>query len=243
MFWRETKGLAGIPLASKLAITAVLLVAGIGYLLGFTNIFLSYSPVDQKPGLSLQDISLSFYGARGSTKLEKAIDGSMKQYFASDADHQAVKGWIGKGAVEGDFQQVKPILESSCGSCHSAEAAVAGVITVDYADLKPLLAQDTGKSWSRLVALSHTHVPATLSVVFILVLIFSFTRYPQVLKGIVMVGSVLAILVDVGVWWLAKLSAGLAILVILGGICLALSFLVLIVLSLVDMWFGKREAS
>jgi hypothetical protein len=243
MFWRETKGLAGIPLASKLTVTAVLLVAGIGYLLGFTNIFLSYSPVDQKPGLSLQDISLSFYGARSATKLEKAIDGSMKQYFASDGDYQAVKGWLGKGAAEGDFQRVKPILESSCAGCHSAEAAVAGVVTADYADLKPLLAQDRGKSWSRLVTLSHTHVPAVLSVVFILVLIFSFSRYPQVLKAVVMVFSVLAILADVGSWWLAKLSPALAILVILGGICMALSFLVLIVLSFVDMWFGKREAS
>ena len=243
MFWRETKGLAGIPLASKLAITAVLIVAGVGYLLGFTNIYLSYSPVDQKPGLSLQDISLSFYGARGTTKLEKAIDGSMKQYFAGDADYQAVKGWLGKGAGEGDFPQVQPILESSCTSCHSAEAAVAGVITASYADLKPLLAQDTGKSWPRLVALSHTHVLSTLAAIFILVFIFSFSRYPQVLKGIVMVFSVLAILVDVGSWWMAKLSPALAVLVLLGGLALAVSFLALIVLSFVDLWFGKREAS
>ena len=53
---------------------------------------LTYSPVDRKPGLSLQDISLSFYGSRGGTKLEKSVDGSMRQYFTSDADYKAVKG-------------------------------------------------------------------------------------------------------------------------------------------------------
>jgi hypothetical protein len=242
MFWRETKGLAGIPLVSKLAITVLLAVAGVGYLLGFLNIYLSYSPVDQKPGMSLEDISLSFYGARGVTKLEKAIDGSMRQYFAGDADYQAVKNWLGNGAKEGDFQAVKPVLDSSCSSCHSAEAAVADVVTVDYAALAPLLKQDTGKSVSRLVSLSHTHVLATLPVIFLLVFIFSFARYPETVKGVVMVFSSLAILLDVGSWWLAKLSPALAILVILGGVSLALSFLALIALSFVDLWFGKQQS-
>jgi hypothetical protein len=242
MFWRETKGLASAPLISKLAITVLLVVAGIGYLLGFANIYLTYSPVDQKPGLSLKDISLSFYGSRGGTKLEKAVDGSMKQYFSSDADYKAVKSWLGAGAKEGDFAQVQPIFDASCNTCHSAEAAVSGVVLVSYADVAKFLNQDTGKSIPRLVSLSHTHVLATLAVIFLLVFIFSFSRYPEVLKGIVMVFSSLAILIDVASWWLAKLSPALAVLVILGGICLAVSFLALIVLSLIDLWFGKAAS-
>ena len=83
---------------------------------------------------------------------------------------------------------------------------------------------------------------ATLSVIFLLVFIFSFTRYPQALKGLVMVFSSLAILLDVGSWWLAKLSPALAVLVLLGGLSLAVSFLALIALSLVDLWFGRRES-
>jgi hypothetical protein len=240
MFWRETKGLAAIPLTSKLTLTVLLAVAGVGYLLGFFNIYLTYSPVDQKPGLSLQDISLSFYGARGATKLEKSVDGSMRQYLASDADYRTVKDWLSGGATEAGFGRVQPIFEASCGTCHSAEAAVAGVVIVDYAGISPLLGQDMGKSIPRLVSISHTHVLATLSVIFLLVFIFSFTRYPQALKGLVMVFSSLAILVDIGSWWLAKLSPALAVLVLLGGLALAVSFLALIVLSLVDMWFRKE---
>ncbi len=242
MFWRETKGLAAIPLASKLTLTVLLAVAGVGYLLGFFNIYLSYSPVDQKPGMSLEDISLSFYGARGSTKLEKAIDGSMRQYLTSDADHQAVKDWLAGGAPEAGFAKIQPIFEASCNSCHSAEAAVADVVTADYPAIAPLLKQDTGKSIPRLVSISHTHVLATLSVIFLLVFIFSFSRYSQVLKGVVMVFSSLAIFVDIGSWWLAKLSPAMAVLVLLGGLSLALSFLALIVLSLVDMWFRRAES-
>jgi hypothetical protein len=242
MFWRESKGLAGIPLASKLALTVMLAVAGVGYLLGFLNIYLTYSPVDQKPGMSLTDISMSFYGSRGTSKLEKSIDGSMRQYLTSDADYQAVKGWLADGATEADFAQIKPIFDDSCGTCHSAEAAVAGVVTADFADLSPLLQQDTGKSIPRLVGISHTHVLATLPVIFLLAFIFSFARYSQRLKGLVMVFAGLAILLDVGSWWLAKLSPALAVLVLLGGVSLALSFLALIALSAVDMWFGRRES-
>src|SRR4030067_922083 len=181
MFWRESKGLAGIPLASKLALTVLLAVAGIGYLLGFANIYLPYSPVDQKPGMSLEDISLSFYGSRGTSKLEKAVDGSMRQYFGSDADYQATKQWLAGGATESGFQQIQPIFDASCNLCHSAEAAGAGGITVDFASPPPPPPpqQDTGKSVGRLVGISHTHVLATLSVIFLLVFIFSFTRYPQ----------------------------------------------------------------
>jgi len=242
MFWRETKGLAGIPLASKLALTVMLVVAGVGYLLGFLNIYLTYSPVDQKPGLSLVDISMSFYGARGGTKLEKAVDGSMRQYLGSDAEYQAVKDWLASGATETGFAQIQPIFDASCGSCHSAEAAVADVVTAGYADLVPFLKQDTGKSVPRLIGVSHTHVLATLPVIFLLVFIFSFARYSQRLKGLVMVFASLAILLDVGSWWLAKLSPALAILVLLGGLALAVSFLALIALSFVDMWFGRQES-
>jgi len=198
--------------------------------------------VDQKPGLSLSDIALSFYGARGTTKLEKSIDGGMRQYFSGDSDYQAAKQWLAAGATEAGFKELKPIFDASCSTCHSAEAAVADVVTVDYADLAPLLAQDTGKSVPRLVSISHTHVLATLPVIFLLALIFSFTRWPQALKGVVMVFASLAILLDVGSWWLAKLSPALAILVLLGGLSLALSFLALIALSAVDMWFRRQES-
>src|SRR4030067_3871815 len=111
MFWRESKGLAGIPLASKLALTVLLAVAGVGYLLGFLNIYLTYSPVDQKPGMSLEDIRLSFYGARGTSKLEKSVDGSMRQYFGSDADYQATKQWLAGGATGNGFQQNTPLFD------------------------------------------------------------------------------------------------------------------------------------
>jgi hypothetical protein len=241
MFFKEVKGYANLPLSSKLGLTAFLLIAGIGYLFGFLNIYLTYSPVDQKPGLSLEDISYSFYGNREATMLEKAVDGSMKTYL-NDADLATVKDWIKAGGSESSYEPVGKIFEASCVSCHSAEAKVAGVNLAAYAEVKTFLSQDTGKSVERLVSLSHTHILATVAIIFILTLIFSFTTYGEALKITVITFSFAAIVLDIGSWWLAKLSPAFAILVLLGGVCLALSFLVNILLSLYAIWLKKEKA-
>ena len=239
MFWKEPTGLKTLSKSSKIAVTAFLIIAGIGYLLGFANIVLSYSPVDQEPGMSIRDIQISFYGARDKTALEGSIDGTMKEYFSSEADYQATKNWLAEGATEEGFAEIAPIFEVSCNICHSTDAEVAGVVTETYADLEPFLAQDTGKSISRLVSLSHTHVLATLPVVFLLVFIFSFTKFKENLKIGVVTLSFVAIILDVGTWWLAKLSAAAAPLVIVGGVSLAVSFALLVLLSLYEMWVKK----
>lgn len=242
MFWREKRSLSAAPLSSKIALTAVLAVAGVGYLLGFLNIYLTYSPADGGPGMSVEDIRLAFYGDRDKSVLESAIDGRKRQYFASDADYQATKEWIAAGATEdGWIARIKPIFDVSCAACHSAEQRMAGVVTETYAGIQPYLSRDAGKTVGRLVSISHTHVLGTLTVVFVLVLIFSFTRYAEWLKGLIMTFAFLSILADVGAWWLAKIAAFAAPLVILGGVALAGSFALLIVLSFVDMWILPEE--
>ena len=240
MLWQEMKGLQKIPLGFKLGLTAFLVVAGIGYLLGFANIYLTYSPVDQKPGLSVADIRIAFYGQEGATKLEKAILGSMKQYLASEADGKKIREWIRAGAKESGFAEVKAAF-ASCEACHSREAKMADVVTTDYSGVSALVVRDSGKSIPRLVSLSHTHVLATLPVIFLLCLVFSFSRFPNAFKGAVILFSFASIVADIGSWWLAKASGALAILVLLGGICLAISFLALILLSLYDIWLKKAD--
>jgi hypothetical protein len=240
MFWKDPKGLKSIPMYSKVGISILLIVAGVGYLLGFANILVTYAPIDEQPGMSIQDIRIAFYGAREKTKLEKAIDGTMKGYYADEAGYQATKEWITAGAKEGDFPRIKEIFDVSCNTCHSAEAQVAGVVTVEYQDVAKYLKQDTGKSISRLISLSHTHVHGTLPVMFALIFIFSFTLYKNWIKTLVIAFSAAAILADVGAWWLAKLAAFLAPVVILGGLALALANAALILLPLYELWIKKQ---
>ena len=239
MFWNNNIRLAEMRTSSKMAITGFLLIAGIGYLFGVLTIALTYSPVDEKPGMSINDIRFAYYGKRSTTTLEKAIDGSMRQYFQSDADYESVKSWLAGGAKESEFQSIKAITDVSCSTCHSKAAKVADVVTEDYADMQPLLAMDMGKSASRLVSLSHTHLLATLPLLFLMTLVFSFTGFSEGVKTVVMGMGFLALIADIGSWWIAKAAPWGAGLIVVGGAALGLSFGALIVLPLYDMWLKK----
>ncbi len=240
MFWKESKGLHTLSKSSKTAITAFLILTGIAYIFGFMNIYLTYSPVDEEKGLSINDIRYAFNGKREATRLEKSIDGSMREHFASDAEYNTVKTWISVGAEEKDFGPVKAVFQNSCLTCHSADVAVADVVLENFNDVKPYLQQDTGKSVSRLVSISHTHLFAILTVIFILTFIFSFTKFPEGFKQFLYGLAYFAVALDIGSWWLAKSSAGLAPFVLLGGGLVAVSFALLILLSLYDMWVRKK---
>jgi hypothetical protein len=239
MFWKDTNGLRDLPVSSKIGITAFVIIAGIGYLFGFFNILLTYQDVDEKPGLGIEDIRISFYGAREKTALEASIDGSMRTYFSSDGDYNAVKGWIADGGKEAGYPAIENIIMNSCATCHSSAARVADVVTEDYESLAGYMVQDTGKSVGRLVSLSHTHVTGTVILIFGLVLVFSFTRFSELIKGIIYIISFGAIVVDIGAWWLAKAASGAAFLVIIGGAALGVSFGALVLLSLYDLWLRK----
>ena len=240
MSFQEIKGLNKFPLFAKLGLTAFLVVAGIGYLLGFVNIYLSYAPVDGKAGMSLADISIAFHGGSSGSTLEKAIGGGMKTYLSSPADGDKIVSWIKGGGSESNFAQVKPIFDNSCNSCHSKDVKTAGVVLETYADVAPLLAADSGKSFPRLVTLSHIHVNGTLPLIFLLALVFAFTLFSDKVKTWVILFGFASIVLDIGSWWLAKAAGPLAITVVFGGICLAVTFLLMILLSLYDLWLRKK---
>ena len=240
MFWKETIRLRTMPVVTKIIISLFLVLTGIGYLLGFTNIYMTYNMVDEKPGLSVEDIRLTYYGARNKTTLEKAIDGSMKQYFIDDQHNQLVKDWIQEGASEGVWDSdVKPIFDTSCSTCHSESTAIAGVVTEQYSDIENYLGQNTGKSWSRIVGVSHTHVLAITPFVFLLVLLLFLTSYSSIIKNVVSIFALSAVFMDVGSWFLAKLSPFFSVFVLIGGMSLGLSFGLLVLFPLYDLWIKK----
>jgi len=242
MFWKDAPRLGSLSLASKVAISLFLVLAGIGYIFGFLNIVVTYQMTDGESGLSVKDVELVYYGSREGTALEGSIDGSMRSYFSSDSNYDATKEWIQQGADPDTYAPIQAIFDNDCVACHnSAGYAAADVVLEQFSDLEPLLKQDTGKSVNRLISLSHTHLLSTLVVVFIMMFIFSFSSFPDWLKFVGYVLPMFAIALDIGSWWLAKVAPGFAVLVIIGGAALGTSFAALTVLGLWDLWFGKKE--
>lgn len=242
MFFNEkhTIPLRTLEIGPKVALSIFLVLCGIMYIFGFLNILLHYGMVDGKPGLSVHDVQITYYGSGDKSKLEKAIDSSMRSYFATDNDYNTAKEWLEHGADEHSWtSNVQPIFDASCSTCHSADAKVAVVVTKEYEDVSAYLAQDSGKSIPRLVQATHTHLGAITPLIFILVFVLYRTSYNSKLKGIVAAVSFFSIFLDVGSWWLAKLSPSFAIIVIIGGMTLGLSFGALTLLPLYDLWIKK----
>ncbi|HUX39721.1 MAG TPA: hypothetical protein VMV83_01030 [Rectinemataceae bacterium] len=236
MLWQPTKGLDQLAIPFKFALTTFLLICGIGYLLGVVNIWFSYSPVDGKPGLSVDDIRLAFHGDPSASKLEKAISGNMNQYLTSPDNGTKLLDWIKAGHKEDGYAGVQQIFVSDCDTCHSKDVATAGIVTDDYKSLEPLLQSDQGVAWPRLITLSHIHINGLLPLMFCLAIIFSFTRFGDKLKGAIIVFSFASFTIDVAIWYFAKLFAEAAAFVILGGILLGAAYALMIFLPLWELW-------
>ena len=242
MFWKDTKPLNTLETGPKIALSLVLILAGIGYLLGFLNILVHYQMVDGKPGLSMKDVQMTYSGSRDKTALEKSIDASMRGYFGTDNEYNATKQWLADGATEKVWDSdIRKIFAKNCNTCHSAEAQVAGVVTATYGDVSNYLEQDTGKSLERLVQVSHTHVLATTPFIFVLVLVLFMTSFPMKFKSFASIFSFCAVFLDIGSWWLAKLHPAFSVFVMIGGMCLGASFGLLALAPLYDMWIRKKK--
>ena len=241
MLWQPTKGLDQLALPFKFALSTFLLICGVGYLLGVVNIYMSYSPVDGNPGLSIKDIELAFHGDPTASKLEKAITGNMQQYINSPDDGKKMIAWINAGHSENAYPTVQPLFATNCDACHSKDVATAGIIIDDYKSLEPLLESDSGISWPRLITLSHIHINGLLPLMFCLAIIFSFTRFSDKLKGVIIVFSFASFLIDVTIWYFAKLWAEAAPFVILGGLLLGMAYILMIFLPLWEIWIHKAH--
>ena len=78
------------------------------------QILLTYGMAGGKFGISIKDIVYSYYGNREGSKLEKALNGSLKQY-ATPEERAILIEWVRKGAPDDEYEtKVKPIIQNNC---------------------------------------------------------------------------------------------------------------------------------
>jgi hypothetical protein len=193
---------------------------------------------DGKLGLSIDDIVYSYYGNRSGTVLEKKLNGSMKQN-ASEKERFDIMQWVRDGADIATYESsgVKKIIDERCVMCHNKDA---GTIP-DFSDveiLKTVTTEDEGATFASLTRVSHIHLFG-ISFIFMFVgIIFSFAQSPTMQYKCIAIGMPYAfLLVDILSWWLTKLSPMFAILVIMAGMGMGISFMFMWAISILEMWF------
>ena len=225
----------------KVLFTGYLSTVAIGYLFALIQILFTHGMADGQFGLSIDDIVYSYYGNRSGTVLEVKLNGSMKEN-ATDQERFEIMSWIRDGAEEADFKSsgVKKIFDTRCVMCHNQDASGIPDFT-QFEPIRELTEEDHGATFASLTRVSHIHLFG-ISFIFMFVgLIFSFSETPTTKYKCIAIGMPYVFLaVDILSWWLTKLHPIFAWLVIFAGAGMAMSFMFMWVVSILEMWVFEK---
>jgi hypothetical protein len=228
-----------LPLSVRTLYTSTLLVLGLGYIFAMIQIYEVDAGRDGKPGLTAEDIAISYRGNRTATRLESALKGPMSGMLPAD-DGSAIVGWVRGGLDKAAYEtKIKPIIAQRCLTCHDGSNPHIPNLN-SYDNLAAMAQVDTGMSLATLVRVSHIHMFGLTFIFFLMGTIFSHAYVrPVWFKSAIIVLPFLSIVVDVGSWYLTKVNTVFAWTVIIGGGLMGISFAVQWVVSMYQMWFYK----
>ena len=132
-------------ISERLLNTLFIMLLSVGYLFAMTMLYIAVSVEDGKPGLSMEDIAIKYHGEYSTTRLEQALGGVMMSNRTDDENKKIVM-WIKAGAEKARFQEeIKPIFEAKCVSCHSPDSGMNIPDLTDYGKVSDLVVRDTGE--------------------------------------------------------------------------------------------------
>ena len=217
--------------------TGALLVLGLGYLFAALYVFAAHSGADALPGLSVDDIKITYSGSAETTQLEKALRGPMSGMLPQ-RDLAVMLEWIREGADKKTYtDRIETIVADNCLSCH--DGSNPHLSNLDgYEKISEVVAQDTGADLFTMVRVSHIHLFGLTFIFFLMGFIFSHAYVrPLWLKIVIIALPFGGVMVDVIGWYVTKVFTPFAWVVMIAGGINALSFAVMWVISIYQMWF------
>lgn len=228
-----------LPTSMRTLFTGALLVVGLGYLFAILYVFAAHSSADGQPGLSVEDIKITYSGSTETTPLEKALRGPMSGMLPQK-DLATLIDWIHGGADKRSYNAgIESIIETNCLNCH--DGSNPHLSNLDgFENVQEVVAQDTGADVYTLVRVSHIHLFGLTFIFFIIGFIFSHAYLrPQWLKSLIIITPFAGVIADVLGWYLTKIFTPFAWVVLLAGAANGLSFAVMWVISMYQMWFYR----
>jgi hypothetical protein len=216
------------------------MVLGVGYLFAMIHIFDSHAGRDGNPALSVNDLIIAYSGSKSDTTLEAALKGPMANMLPQEEKDEIV-AWVRRGAEKADFESsgVGKIIQNRCITCHGGNNPHIPNFST-FEKLNEVVQIDTGMDIFTLVRVSHIHLFGLTFIFFIVSSIFchSYIR-PLWLKCVVILVPFFAIICDIMSWYLTKLYAPFAWVVMISGALMGTAFAFQWVVSIYQMWFYK----
>ena len=228
-----------IPVSMRTLFTGALLVLGLGYLFAAIYVFAAHSSADGKPGLSVDDIKITYSGSAETTALEKALRGPMSGMLPQK-DLATMLEWIREGGNKRAYTaQIESIVEANCLACH--DGSNPHLSNLDgFDNVSAVVAQDMGTDLYTLVRVSHIHLFGLTFIFFILGFIFSHAYVrPLWLKSLIILMPFGGVSIDVIGWYVTKVWTPFAWVVLIAGVVNGLSFAIMWVTSMYQMWFYR----
>jgi len=235
-----------LPIGMRVMFTSTLVVLGVGYLFAMIHIFASHAGRDGDPGLSVDDLIIAYSGSKSDTRLEGALNGPMANMLPKN-ERDEIIAWVRRGASQEEYENaspgqtatkaIAPIIEKRCLMCHNGTNPHIPSFR-DYEGIKSVVELDTGMDIFTLVRVSHIHLFGITFIFYIVGSIFCHAYVkPFWVKCVLMVTPFLAILLDIGSWYLTKIYAPFAWVVMISGALMGVSFALQWVISVYQMWF------
>jgi hypothetical protein len=226
-----------LPMSLRVLYTMVLLVFGAGYLFAMIHVFETNAGKDGDPMLSEKDLMITYGGNPQGTALETALRGPMQDMLPADK-RQAIIDWLHGGAKQEEFDaRINPIVQEHCIGCHVPEANPQLTDLRTYAGIAKVSGKDEGMSLGTLVRVSHIHLFSIAFIFFIVGQIYSHAWVrPVWLKCVVIAAPFAVVLTDVGSWYMTKVWAQFAWVVIGSGAVMGLAFAIMWVTSIYQLW-------
>ena len=225
-----------LPMGLRTLYTATLLVLGTGYLFAMIYIFESHAGRDGDPMLSVNDLVIAYSGSKSDTRLEAALKGPMKNMLPAEEQHEII-AWVRRGAQQNDFAAIGKIIATRCESCHGGSNPHIPNLK-NFEDVSKLAQLDRGMNIFTLVRVSHIHLFGITFIFFIVGSIFCHAYIkPLWLKCGIILLPFLAILFDIGSWYMTKLFPAFAWVVMISGLFMGLAFATQWIISIRQMWF------
>ncbi len=226
-----------LPIGMRVMFTGTLVVLGVGYLFAMIYIFASHAGRDGNPNLSVDDLIIAYSGSKSDTRLEGALKGPMANMLPQN-ERDEIIAWVRRGAEQEEYTtRIEPIIEKRCMVCHNGSNPHIASLK-EYEDIMLMTELDTGMDIFTLVRVSHIHLFGITFIFYIVGSIFCHAYIKLVwVKCALIATPFLAIVLDIGSWYLTKVYPPFAWVVMVSGAFMGVSFAVQWVISIYQMWF------
>lgn len=226
------------PMGRRVLYSGTLIVLGLGYLFAMIHIFASHAGRDGNPALSVDDLIIAYSGSKSDSRLESALNGPMANMLPGE-ERSEIIAWVRSGAEEATYSSsgTKQIIEKRCLTCHNGSNPHIPNFK-EFKDIAHTAELDTGMDIFTLVRVSHIHLFGITFIFFIVSSIFIHAYInPLWAKCIIIMTPFIAIILDIGSWYLTKLYPGFAWVVMGSGALMGVAFALQWVISMYQMWF------